>query len=107
MGGVRIGREVPKGGDRYISISGTGFLGGSDCKESACNAGDLGLIPGLGRSHWRREWLPILVFLPREFHRERRLASYSPWCPKQTDTTERLTHVAHSLCCTAENSTTL
>ena len=23
------------------------FLGGSDSKESACNAGDLGLIPGL------------------------------------------------------------
>ena len=27
-----------------------GFSGGSDGKESACNAGDLGLIPGLGRS---------------------------------------------------------
>ena len=27
-----------------------GFLGGSDGKESACNAGDLGLIPGEGRS---------------------------------------------------------
>ena len=27
-----------------------GFTGGSDSKESACNAGDLGLIPGLGRS---------------------------------------------------------
>ena len=26
-----------------------GFLGGSDGKESACNSGDLGLIPGLGR----------------------------------------------------------
>ena len=26
-----------------------GFLGGSDSKESASNAGDLGLIPGLGR----------------------------------------------------------
>ena len=25
-------------------------LGGSDSKEPACNAGDLGLIPGLGRS---------------------------------------------------------
>ena len=25
-----------------------GFLGGSDSKESACNAGDLGLIPGPG-----------------------------------------------------------
>ena len=27
-----------------------GFLGGSDGKESACNAADSGLIPGLGRS---------------------------------------------------------
>ena len=27
-----------------------GFPGGSDGKESACNTGDLGLIPGLGRS---------------------------------------------------------
>ena len=26
-----------------------GFSGGSDCIESACNPGDLGLIPGLGR----------------------------------------------------------
>ena len=26
------------------------FPGGSDGKESACNAGDLGLIPGLERS---------------------------------------------------------
>ena len=26
------------------------FPGGSDGKESACNVGDLGLIPGLGRS---------------------------------------------------------
>ena len=26
------------------------FTGGSDGKESACNAGDLGLIPWLGRS---------------------------------------------------------
>ena len=27
-----------------------GFLGGSDYKESACNAGDLGSITRLGRS---------------------------------------------------------
>ena len=27
-----------------------GFFGGSDGKESACNAGDLGSVPGLGRS---------------------------------------------------------
>ena len=31
----------------YIQL---GFCGGSDSKESACNAGDLGLIPGSGRS---------------------------------------------------------
>ena len=28
----------------------SGFTGRSDSKESACNAGDLGSIPGLGRS---------------------------------------------------------
>ena len=27
-----------------------GFPGGSEVKASACNAGDLGSIPGLGRS---------------------------------------------------------
>ena len=27
-----------------------GFPGGSDSKEAACNAGDVGSIPGLGRS---------------------------------------------------------
>ena len=30
--------------------SGLGFPGGSDSQESACNAGDVGSIPGLGRS---------------------------------------------------------
>lgn len=31
--------------------------GGSDSEESTCNAGDLSLIPRLGRFPWRREWL--------------------------------------------------
>ena len=30
--------------------AGAGFSGGSDSEESGCNAGDLGLIPGSGRS---------------------------------------------------------
>ena len=35
----------------YGDISmGWGFPCGSDDKESACNVGDLGSIPGLGRS---------------------------------------------------------
>ena len=33
-----------------MSIPILGFPGGSDGKESSCNAGDLGLIPVLGRS---------------------------------------------------------
>ena len=40
-----------------------GFPGGSDGKESACNAGDLGLVSGLGKITWRKEWLPTPVFL--------------------------------------------
>ena len=32
-----------------LSRSPMGFPGGSDGKESSCNAGDLGCIPGLGR----------------------------------------------------------
>ena len=51
----------------YDSISVWGLLGGSDGKECACSVGDLGLIPGLGRSlgegngyllqySWRISW---------------------------------------------------
>ena len=45
-----------------------GFPGGSDGKESACEAGDPGSIPGT-KIPWRREWLPIPVFVPGEFPR--------------------------------------
>ena len=37
----------------------SGFPGGSDGKESACNAGDLGLIPGLGRSPGEGKGYPL------------------------------------------------
>ena len=46
-----------------------GFQGGSDGKESACNGGDLGSIPRLGRFPWRREWLPTPVFRSGEVSR--------------------------------------
>ena len=36
-----------------------GFPGGSDDKETACNAGDLGLIPGLGRSSGGGRGYPV------------------------------------------------
>ena len=31
----------------------------------------------VGKILWRREWLPILVFLPGEFHEQRSLLGYS------------------------------
>ena len=39
-----------------------GFPGGSEGKESACNAGDLGLIPGLGRSPGGGHGNPLQYF---------------------------------------------
>ena len=36
-----------------------GFTGSSDNKESACNVGDLGLIPGLGRSPGEGKGYPL------------------------------------------------
>ena len=39
--------------------TGGGFPGGSDGKESACNAGDPGLIPGLGRSPGEEKGNPL------------------------------------------------
>ena len=36
-----------------------GFPGGSDGKESACNDGDPGSVPGLGRSPGERNGCPL------------------------------------------------
>ena len=36
-----------------------GFTGGSDGKESACNSGDLGAIPGSGRCHGEENNYPL------------------------------------------------
>ena len=53
-------------------------------KESACIAGDLGSIPGLGRSSGEgKRKLPTPVFWGGEFH-----GLYSPWGCKELDKTE-------------------
>ena len=69
-----------------------GFLGGSDSKEPACNAGDPGLIPGLGKSPWKRAWQPPPVFLPGESHGQRSLVGYSAQSREESYTNEWLTH---------------
>ena len=83
---VEVGRDTLIFID-HLHSSGS-FPGSSYSKESACNAGDLDLIPGLGRFPWRREWQPTAVFLPGEFCGPRSLAGYSPWGCKKSDVTE-------------------
>ena len=46
--------------------------------------GDLLIAP------WRQEWQPTPVFLPGEFHGQRRLAGYSPWGRKESGMTGQL-----------------
>ena len=51
---------------------------------NAGDTGDMGCIPGSGRSPG--ESTP--VFLLGETHGQKSLAGYSPWCHKESDTTE-------------------
>ena len=55
-----------------------GFPGGSDGKESASNAGDLGLIPGLGRSPGEGNGNLLQYSCLENPHGQRSLAGYSP-----------------------------
>ena len=63
-----------------------GFPGGSDGKESACNAGS---VPALGR--WRRKRQPTPVFLHGKSHGQRSLAGHSSWGCKELGMIDQLT----------------
>ena len=104
-------------------------------KESACSAGDVGSIPGLGRSPGEGHINPTPVFLPGESHGERSLAGCSSWSCKRvghwitnkdllyrTGNSTRCgsldgkgvwgrmdtcIYIAESLCCPSETITTL
>ena len=71
------------------------FPGGSEGKESACNAGDPGSTPGLGRSPGEGNGNPLQYSCLENSHGQRSLAGYSPRGRKESDTAEQL----HSLRC--------
>ena len=48
-------------------------------KASACSAGDLGSIPGLGRSPGEGNGTPLQYSCLEKFHGLRSLVGYSPW----------------------------
>ena len=77
--------------------------------------------PQIGKISWRSEWLPTPVFLPREFHGQKKVVVYSPWGHQEWDTTEWLTlslsllvslnsqrvHFVFSIICLLNSSTVL
>ena len=101
------------------------FPHGSVVKNLPANAGNLGSIPGSGRSPregsgnslqysclgklldqraWRRrQWHPTPVLLPGKSHGWRSLVGFSPWGREESDTTERL-HCHFSLSCIGEGN---
>ena len=63
---------------------------GSGGKESAYNAGDLGLIPELGRSPGGGHGILLQYSCLENPHGQGSLAGHGPWGCKESDTTEQL-----------------
>ena len=72
-----------------LGSSAWGFPGGTIVKNLPAHAGDP------GSTSWRRKWQPTPVFLPGKSHGWRSLVGYSPWGPKEPDTTEH-SHTSYS-----------
>ena len=75
--------SIPGEGDRLPTPVFLGFPGGSAGKESAHSAGDLGLIPGLGRSPGEGNDYPL------QYSGLENSTNYT-WSCKESDMTERL-----------------
>ena len=65
-----------------------GFPGGSDGKKSVCNAGDLSLIPGLGRSPGGGHRYPLQYSCLENPQGQRNLVGYNPQGRKEADMTD-------------------
>ena len=71
------------------------FPGDSDHKESTCNVGDLGLIPGLGRFPGGGHGNPLLYSCLDNPLGQRSLVGYSPRGCKESDMTDQLSTHKH------------
>ena len=72
----------------YISGDTALLPSSSDGKESTCNAGDLGSIPGLGRSPGGGHSNQLQYYCRENPHGQRSLVGYSLYGCKESDTTE-------------------
>ena len=72
-----------------LRVSGAlGFPFGSNVKESVCNAGDLGSIPGLGKSRGGGHGNLLQYSCLENSHGQRNLEGCCPWDHKKSDMTE-------------------
>ena len=71
-------RKIPWRRDRLPTPVYLGFPDGSVDKESACNVGDLGSVPGLGRSPGGEHGNPLRYLCLENPHGQRSLVVYSP-----------------------------
>ena len=85
VGGIQVGWKRPGKTEKKFLI---GVKAGGSSQEALvvknprANVRDkrvVGLIPGSGRSPEKEIAPPTPVFLPGEFHGQRRLVDYSPW----------------------------
>ena len=67
-----------------------GFPGSSAGKESTCNAGKPGSIPGLGKIHGGGHGNLFQYSYLENNHGQRSMMGYSPWGHKESDMTEWL-----------------
>ena len=79
----KFGFERPRGSFSWCSVL-PWWLGGEDPTCRAGDAGDMGSIPELERSRWRRKWQPTPVFLSGKCRGQRSLVDYSPWGRKES-----------------------
>ena len=86
---VQAGFRKGRGNGDQIACWITGFPGCLDGKESVCNVGDQGSIPGLGRSPEGGHGNTLQYSCLENPHGQRSLAGCSPQGLKELDTTER------------------
>ena len=85
---VRFLEQIPWRRNRLPTPVFLGFAGVSEGKESACKEGDLGSIPGLGRSSRGGHGNPLRILAWRSPWAEEP-GGYSPRGHKEPDTTEQ------------------
>ena len=73
-----------------MQVNARGFPGSSADKESICNEGDLGSIPGLGRSPGGGHYNLLQFSCLENPHGQRSFEGYRPWGHKQSNMSETL-----------------